>query len=84
MLNSYHSNCYWNKAERFTREEPTKSKRRKNFICFFFLYQLIDILGFVEQLSRQNPNRHLSRDNSTLDFLLYIFDAIDLLRTNNV
>jgi hypothetical protein len=64
MLNSYHSNCYWNKAERFTREEPTKR--------------------FVEQLSRQNPNRHLSRDNSTLDFLLYIFDAIDLLRTNNV
>jgi len=25
MLNSYHSNSYWNKAERLTREEPSKS-----------------------------------------------------------
>jgi hypothetical protein len=42
MLNSYHSNYYWNKAERLMREEPTKSKREKenilykNRIFFFF------------------------------------------------
>ncbi|CAM4918443.1 unnamed protein product [Rotaria socialis] len=35
---------------------------------------------FVEQLLRQNQNRRLTRDDTTLDFLLYIFDAIDLLR----
>jgi len=45
----------------------------------FFFY-----LEFVEQLLRQNQNRRLSRDDSTLDFLLYIFDAIDLLRLTNV
>ena len=27
MLTSYHSNCYWNKAERLLREESSKSKR---------------------------------------------------------
>jgi len=64
MLNSYHSNCYWNKAERLMREEPSKK--------------------FVEQLLRQNQNRRLTRDDSTLDFLLYIFDAIDLLRLTDV
>jgi len=64
MLYSYHSNCYWNKAERLMREEPSKK--------------------FVEQLLRQNQNRRLTRDDSTLDFLLYIFDAIDLLRLTNV
>ncbi|UJR08301.1 hypothetical protein I4U23_012572 [Adineta vaga] len=61
MLPSYHSTYYWNKAERLTREEPSKK--------------------FLEQLLRQNQNRRLSRDDSTLDFLLYIFDAIDLLRS---
>ncbi|CAF3509463.1 unnamed protein product [Rotaria sp. Silwood1] len=35
---------------------------------------------FNEQLLRQNQNRRLARDDTTLDFLLYIFDAIDLLR----
>lgn len=25
MLNSYHSNYYWNKADRLTREDPLKS-----------------------------------------------------------
>ena len=78
MLNSYQSNCYWIKAERLTREEPTKSKIT---IDILFLNHILFNLGFVEQLTRQNQNRHLSRDYSTLDFLLYIFDAIDLLRT---
>ncbi|CAF1366243.1 unnamed protein product [Adineta ricciae] len=35
---------------------------------------------FTEQLLRQNQNRRLSRDDTTLDFILYIFDAIELLR----
>ncbi len=37
-------------------------------------------LEFFEQLLRQNQNRRLTRDDTTLDFLLYIFDAIELLR----
>ena len=37
-------------------------------------------LEFIGQLLRQNQNRRLTRDDTTLDFLLYIFDAIDLLR----
>lgn len=41
-------------------------------------------LGFLEQLLRQNSNRHVSRDHPTIDFLVYIFDAIDLLRTTSV
>jgi len=35
---------------------------------------------FLEQLSRQTSLRRLSRDDPTLDFLLYIFEAIELLR----
>ncbi|CAF0753789.1 unnamed protein product [Adineta steineri] len=35
---------------------------------------------FTEQLLKQNQNRRLSRDDTTLDFILYIFDAIELLR----
>jgi hypothetical protein len=35
---------------------------------------------FTEQLLKQNQNRRLSRDDTTLDFLLYIFDSIELLR----
>jgi hypothetical protein len=35
---------------------------------------------FIEQLLKQNQNRRLSRDDTTLDFILYIFDAIELLR----
>jgi hypothetical protein len=35
---------------------------------------------FIEQLLKQNQNRRLSRDDTTLDFLLYIFDSIELLR----
>ncbi|CAF1089238.1 unnamed protein product [Adineta ricciae] len=35
---------------------------------------------FTEQLLKQNQNRRLSRDDTTLDFVLYIFDAIELLR----
>ncbi|CAF1137276.1 unnamed protein product [Adineta steineri] len=60
MINSYYSTYYWNKAERLTRDEPSKK--------------------FLEQLIRQNQNRRLTRDDTTFDFLLYIFDAIDLLR----
>jgi hypothetical protein len=82
MLNSYHSNYYWNKAERLTREEPLKSKIKPIEENKDFFYVLN--LEFVEQLSRQNSNRHLSRDDSTLDFLLYIFDSIDLLRITNI
>jgi hypothetical protein len=37
-------------------------------------------LEFTEQLLKQNQNRRLSRDDTTLDFILYIFDAIELLR----
>ncbi|CAF3106777.1 unnamed protein product [Rotaria sp. Silwood2] len=39
---------------------------------------------FNEQLLKQNQNRRLARDDTTLDFLLYIFDAIDLLRVTIV
>lgn len=35
---------------------------------------------FTEQLLKQNQNRRLSRDGTTLDYLLYIFDSIELLR----
>ncbi|CAF0725833.1 unnamed protein product [Rotaria sordida] len=35
---------------------------------------------FIEQLLKQNQNRRLTRDDTTLDFILYIFDAIELLR----
>jgi hypothetical protein len=35
---------------------------------------------FTEQLQKQNQNRRLTRDETTLDFVLYIFDAIELLR----
>ncbi|CAF1637404.1 unnamed protein product [Rotaria magnacalcarata] len=35
---------------------------------------------FIEQLLKQNQNRHLTRDDTTLNFILYIFDAIELLR----
>lgn len=38
---------------------------------------------FLEQLVKQNQNRRLSRDETTLDFILYIFDAIDLLRSTS-
>lgn len=38
------------------------------------------LLEFIEQLLKQNQNRRLSRDDTTLDFLLYIFDSIELLR----
>jgi hypothetical protein len=84
MLNSYHSNYYWNKAERLMREEPTKSKRKKKKFyfrvkIFFFFFHL----EFAEQLLRQNQKRSLTRDGPTLDFLLYIFYAIDLLRLTN-
>jgi len=51
------------------------NSRKKNFVFF---------LEFVEQLIRQNQNRRLTRDDPTLDFLLYIFDAIDLLRLTSV
>jgi hypothetical protein len=34
MLNSYHSNYYWNKAERLMREESFKGKKK----IFFFLF----------------------------------------------
>ena len=37
-------------------------------------------LDFLEQLFRQNQNRRLTRDDRIFDFILYIFDAIDLLR----
>lgn len=36
---------------------------------------------FLEQLTKQNQNRRLSRDDQMSDFILYIFDAIDLLRS---
>lgn len=36
--------------------------------------------NFLEQLTRQISPRRLSRDDPTLDFLLYIFEAIELLR----
>jgi hypothetical protein len=35
---------------------------------------------FTEQLLKQNQNRRLSRDDITLNFILYIFDSIELLR----
>lgn len=35
---------------------------------------------FTEQLLKQNQNRRLTRDGTTLDYLLYIFDSIELLR----
>jgi len=37
---------------------------------------------FTEQLLKQNQNRHLSRDDPPLEFLLYMFDAIELLRVS--
>jgi len=36
-------------------------------------------LEFTEQL-KQNQNRRLSRDGTTFEYLLYIFDSIELLR----
>lgn len=39
-------------------------------------------LEFTEQLRKQNQNRRLSRDDPTIDFLLYMFDAIELLRVS--
>jgi hypothetical protein len=62
-----------------------KNQRKVNNFSFCrLIFDILFNLGFVEQLSRQNQNRHLSRDDSTLDFLLYIFDSIDLLRTTNI
>ncbi len=62
-----------------------KNQRKVNeFVLCRLIFDILFNLGFVEQLSRQNQNRHLSRDDSTLDFLLYIFDSIDLLRTTNI
>jgi hypothetical protein len=62
-----------------------KNQRKVNNFSFCrLIFDILLNLGFVEQLSRQNQNRHLSRDDSTLDFLLYIFDSIDLLRTTNI
>ncbi len=64
------------------REEPTKSMWRK--IWFSKKIDCFVNLEFAEQLLRQNQNRRLTRDDTTLDFLLYIFDAIDLLRITNI
>ena len=77
MLASYHSTQYWNKAESLSREKPLKGKRRKRVASSLFLSLCLE---FVEQLLKQNQNRRLSRDDTTLDFILYIFDAIELLR----
>lgn len=76
MLPAYQSTYYWNKAERLTREEPSKSKAAARARA----HVVRSISEFLEQLLRQNQNQRLSRDDSTLNFLLYIFDAIDLLR----
>jgi hypothetical protein len=38
------------------------------------------LIEFTEQLLRQNQNRRLTRDDATIDFIMYIFEAIDLLR----
>lgn len=77
MLNAYQSNVYWQKAEHLFREESCRSKTRKqsNNIRSF-----VSCLDFLEQLTRQISPRRLSRDDPTLDFLLYIFEAIELLR----
>jgi hypothetical protein len=45
MLNSYHSNSYWNKAERLTREEPSKSNS-------IFLLNPLTIIVLQGQLSK--------------------------------
>ncbi|CAF0742781.1 unnamed protein product [Didymodactylos carnosus] len=37
---------------------------------------------FVEQLQRQNSNRRLSRDDNPHDYIMYIFNAIELMRLN--
>ncbi|CAF0790270.1 unnamed protein product [Didymodactylos carnosus] len=36
---------------------------------------------FVKQLQRQNCNRRLSRDDNPHDFIVYIFNAIELMRS---
>jgi hypothetical protein len=41
MLNSYHSNYYWNKAERLTREEPLKSKQTKKKKEEFYMKKIL-------------------------------------------
>ena len=48
--------------------------RRAPFHCFFFV-------EFLEQLLRQNQNRRLTRDDRPIDFISYIFHAIDSLRS---
>ena len=79
MLNSYNSTYYWNKAESLMREKPLKGILNKKISLFGFEIFFI-LLEFTEQLLKQNQNRRLSRDDTTLDFILYIFDAIELLR----
>ena len=37
-------------------------------------------LEFTEQLLKQNQNRRLNRDDTTLDFILHVLNAIELLR----
>lgn len=50
----------------------SSNKKKNKFVCFS--------VGFFEQLTRQISPRRLSRDDPTLDFLLYIFEAIELIR----
>lgn len=85
MLSSYYSTYYWNKAERLMREKPLKGQCDCCECCMnermSLLFSSFSI-DFTEQLLKQNQNRHLSRDDPPLEFLLYMFDAIELLRVS--
>lgn len=80
MLTSYQSTLYWNKADRLTHDASLKGKHHCLPDCLDFNLSVHFALDFLEQLFSQNQNRRLTRDDRTFDFILYIFDAIDLLR----
>ena len=66
------------------RDKTLKGKSCDQSIsaCSFALGSLSLVEDFTEQLLKQNQNRHLSRDDPPLEFLLYMFDAIELLRVS--
>ena len=79
MLSSYQSNFYWTKADRLMHDASLKGKRWKGRDGLVSTSVLV--LEFLEQLLRQNQNRRLTRDDRPIDFISYIFHAIDSLRS---
>lgn len=60
--------------------DPSLKGRSSFILSFPFLSIFRFLLDFLEQLRRQYPNRRLSRDEPIVEFILYIFDAIELFR----